>query len=87
MAMRSVRMRSSPTVCGPREEKYGQNGGLAGVETERLMEHLAVAHDRAAVGGEHEANQLLFLEHIERGEHRRLVVADDRLPVRGLVAG
>ena len=69
------------------QQEHGQDGALAVVEAQRLVEHLAVADDRAAVRGQHEADQLLVLELVERGEHRRLVVADDRLPVRGLVAG
>ena len=57
------------------------------IEPQRFVEDLAVAHDRAAVRGQHEADESLVLELIEGGQHRRLVVADDRLPVRGLVAG
>ncbi len=72
---------------GAAEQEHGQNGALAGVEAERLVEDLAVADDGAAVRGQHEAHQLLVLQLVERRQDRRLVVAHDRLPVRGLVAG
>ena len=35
------------------------------IEPQRLIEHLAVADDRAAVGGQHEADQSLVLQLIE----------------------
>ena len=34
---------------GPPEQEHGQHGALAGVESQRLVEDLAVADDRATV--------------------------------------
>ena len=73
-------------LCPPQQE-HGQDGALPGVESQCLIEHVAVAHDRAAVGGQHEADQPLVLQLVEGRVHGGLVIADDGLPVRGLVAG
>ena len=51
---------------GAAEQEHGQDGALARIEGERLVEDLAVAHDRAAVRRQHEAHQLLVLELVER---------------------
>ena len=87
VVIRSVRPRSSPAVCGPREQQYRDQCEGRLVETELLVEHLAVASGRTAVGGIDEADESGFLERSQSSLHRAVVVADDRVAVRGLVAG
>ena len=69
------------------QQKHSHQGKCRLVETELLVEHLAVARRRAAVRGIDEADESCFLERRERPLHQSAVVADHRVAVRGLVAG
>ena len=70
----------------PAKQEHRHDRALPVVETQCLIEHVAVADDRSAVGGQHEADKLRVLQLVEGGVNRGLVVAHDGLPVRGLVA-
>ena len=50
----------------PAQQEHGEDGALPGIETERFVEDLAVADDRAAVRGQDVANEFLVLQLVER---------------------
>ena len=84
--MRSVRCLSSPGVCGAAQQQHAQDGLLVGRDPERLVDEVAVLR-RAAAAAARVADPAPAAEPLQRGAQRRLVVVDDRIAVRRLVAG
>jgi hypothetical protein len=77
---------SSPGVCGPRSISTASTLLSSRVEPERLVEQVAVLGRAAAVAAG-EPRPAAAAEPVQRVADRRLVVVDDRVAVRRLVAG
>ncbi len=69
------------------QQQHGYEAKCWLVETQALVEHLAVAGCRAAVRGIDEADEPIVLQRGQCPLHGAAVVGDNRVAVRGLVAG
>ena len=66
----------------PTEQEHRDERRLTRVESQRLGQHMAIAHGRASMGGQDEADEFLLLEHSEGRQHGVFVVVDHRVAVR-----
>ena len=84
--MRSVRCFSSPSVCGPRSISTQSSARSSGARPERLVEQVAVLVRSGCRGSSRGAPKPRWPSALRRLAHGRLVVVDDRIAVRRLVA-
>ena len=84
--MRSVRVRSSPSVCGPRSISTASSARGRVSRPQCLVEGVAVAKGGASVRGVDEPRQAPGLDTRHGGFGGALVVGDDRIAVRRLAA-